>query len=64
MGETAEFACAGGSYADPRGSNTLASGQRITMAPFSCFVEDVTARCENETGQYIALGPKVWAIQN
>lgn len=64
MGETAEFACAGGSYADPSGAETLASGQRITMAPFTCFVEDVTARCENEVGQYIALGPKVWAVQN
>ena len=64
MGETAEFACAGGSYADPNGAQTLASGQRISLAPFSCYVEDVTARCENETGEYIALGPKVWAIEN
>ena len=64
IGETAEFACAGGSYADPNGAGTLLSGQRISIAPFSCYVEDVTARCENEAGQYIALGPKVWAIQN
>ena len=62
--DTASFTCASGFYADPSEAPILAAGQRITVAPFKCFVEDVNVRCENETGQYIALGPKVWALGN
>jgi hypothetical protein len=63
-GQTAEFPCMGGSYADPTNAKVLASGQKLTVAPFSCYVEDITARCENEDGKYIALGPEVWALGN
>lgn len=62
--KTADFTCASGFYADPRDAPVLASGQQITVAPFRCFVEDVNVRCENEGGQYIALGPKVWSLGN
>ena len=62
--DTASFTCASGFYADPSEAPILAAGQRITVAPFKCFVEDVNVRCENETGQYIALGPKIWALGN
>ncbi|MEO0061216.1 MAG: hypothetical protein RL343_834, partial [Actinomycetota bacterium] len=37
---------------------------KITVGSISCFVEDVTARCENATGQWIALGPKVWSLHS
>lgn len=63
-GQTAEFPCMGGSYADPTKAKVLASGQKLSVAPFSCYVEDITARCENEDGKYIALGPEVWALGN
>ena len=62
--DTASFTCASGFYADPSEAPILAAGQRITVAPFKCFVEDVNVRCENETGQFIALGPKVWAVKD
>lgn len=63
-GQTAEFPCMGGSYADPTNAKVLASGQKLTVAPFNCYVEDITARCENADGKYIALGPEVWALGN
>lgn len=63
-GNIAEFPCMGGSYADATTANALASGEQIKVAPFNCYVDDITARCENGTGQYIALGPAVWALGN
>ena len=63
-GPAAEFPCAGGAFADPAGAATLEDGQRITVAPYDCWVQDVTARCENESGEYIVLGPKAWALGN
>lgn len=62
VGQLAEFVCAGGYYADPTDALTLASGERTTVGPFSCYVDKVTARCENETANYIVLGPKAWAL--
>ena len=63
-GDTAEFACSGGSYADPSQAQTLNSGEKISVSPFSCYVDEITARCENESGAWIALGPKVWGLNN
>jgi len=62
QGEIAEFPCSGGSFSDPTSAATLETDQRITVAPFTCWVQEVTARCENESGQYIVLGPKAWAL--
>jgi hypothetical protein len=63
-GEIAEFACSGGPYADAANAQILATGQSISVAGFTCFVENITARCENSTGQWIALGPEVWSLNN
>ncbi|MEY4986137.1 MAG: hypothetical protein RLZZ359_1023 [Actinomycetota bacterium] len=41
-----------------------ASGQKLSVPPFNCYVDEITARCENESGKYIALGPEVWALGN
>mgnify|MGYP000078282310 CR=1 FL=1 len=63
-GQAAEFPCSGGAFADPNGAATLEDGQRITVAPYDCWVQGDTARCENETGDYVVLGPKAWALGN
>ncbi len=61
-GEIVGFPCASGQFQDPSAAQVLSAGSRITVGSISCFVEDVTARCENTTGQWIALGPKVWSL--
>ena len=63
-GEIAGFVCSTGQWQDPAGAQVLAAGTKITAGAFTCYVKDTAARCQNESGQYIALGPKVWAIQN
>ncbi len=63
-GDIAEFACSGGSFADASTAPILASGQKLTAGSFSCYVEDVTARCQNTVGQWVALGPEVWGMKN
>jgi len=61
-GDIAEFPCSGGAFSDPSGAQTLLDGQRVTVEPFTCFVQKATARCENQTGDYIVLGPQAWAL--
>lgn len=63
-GETAEFVCNSGYYTDPSTAQTLNSGEQVSIGDLKCFVVDVTARCENTSGQYIALGPKAWALKS
>lgn len=58
----ADFTCSSGAYADPTGANVLNSGEQITLAGITCFVEGTAARCSNESGNYIVLGPDAWAI--
>lgn len=60
----AEFMCSGGAYADPANANILNSAERISVGGFDCWVDDVTARCENGKGNYIVLGPRAWALGN
>lgn len=60
----AEFTCANANWSDASTSPVLASGERITTFGFSCFVEGQVARCENSTGDYIVLGPNVWAMSD
>jgi hypothetical protein len=64
FGDIAGFVCSTGQWQDPAGAQVLAAGTKITAGAFTCYVKDTAARCQNESGQYIALGPKVWAIQN
>ena len=63
-GDVAGFVCSTGQWQDPAQAQVLAAGSKITAGSFTCYVKDTAARCQNETGQYIALGPKVWAVQN
>ena len=63
-GEVADFPCAGGSYADPVSAKVLNAGERVTLNGFTCWVDDVTARCENAAKNYIVLGPRAWALGN
>jgi hypothetical protein len=55
------FICSGGYYSDASVAQTLNSGESVTVGDITCYVNDITARCDNKNGQYIALGPKVWA---
>lgn len=60
-GDAAGFICSGGYYSDASVAQTLNSGESVTLGDITCYVNDITARCDNKNGQYIALGPKVWA---
>lgn len=64
IGDFADFACSGGFYSDASDAKTLLTGQSVSAAGFTCFVENVTARCGNESGQWMALGPQVWSLHN
>lgn len=63
-GTVSEFVCSGGPYADPVNAQTLAANERVTLAPFTCFVTVNTVRCENESKDFIVLGPKAWALSS
>jgi hypothetical protein len=63
-GDTAGFICSGGYYSDASVAQTLNNGESVTVGDITCYVKDLTARCDNKSGQYIALGPKVWAAVN
>jgi predicted small lipoprotein YifL len=58
------FICSGGYYSDASVAQTLNTGEKITVGDITCYVNEITARCDNASGQYIALGPKVWAAKN
>ena len=60
----AEFTCANANWSDASLAPVLATGERLSAYGFSCFVEGQSARCENSTGDFIALGPKAWALSN
>ena len=60
----AEFMCSGGAYADPASAKILNSAERIKVGSFNCWVDELTARCENLKGNYIVLGPRAWALGN
>ncbi|MFM7014207.1 MAG: hypothetical protein ACKOXT_04385 [Actinomycetota bacterium] len=61
-GKAAEFTCANAAWSDASMAPILEDGQRIEAFGFSCFVEGTAARCENQSGDYIVLGPDVWAL--
>ncbi len=60
--EQAQFTCATSSYSDPSDAKILAHAEQITVGDISCFVVDVTARCDNGNKNYIVLGPEAWAL--
>ena len=57
-----QISCASGLYADPSVAQTLNNGETVTLGDITCFVSEVTARCDNKSGNYIVLGPEVWAL--
>jgi hypothetical protein len=60
--KSSQINCASGLYADPSQAQTLNPGETVTVGDITCFVVDVTARCDNKSGHYIVLGPEVWAL--
>lgn len=58
------FICSGGYYSDASVAQTLNSGESVTVGDITCYVNEITARCDNKSGQHIALGPKIWAAVN
>ena len=58
----AQFTCATSSYSDPSDAKVLENGQQITVGDITCFVVDVTARCDNKNKNFIVLGPQAWAL--
>lgn len=60
-GSTSQITCTSGLYADPALLQTLNPGETLTVGELTCFVSDITARCDNKKGNYIVLGPEVWA---
>lgn len=61
-GDISEFTCSSGLYADPSTAQTLNPGETLTVGNVTCFVKETTARCDNKLGNYIVLGPEVWAL--
>lgn len=61
-GDAAKVNCASGLYADPALAQTLNPDETVTVGNITCFVVDTTVRCDNKDGNYIVLGPEVWAL--
>jgi len=59
--DISRITCASGLYADGGLAQTLNSGETLTVGTITCFVSDITARCDNKLGNFIVLGPEVWA---
>jgi hypothetical protein len=63
-GKVADWYCSSGLFSDPDGIYDLASGNKITVQGITCFASEQVARCDNENGQYLVLGPEVYAFGN
>lgn len=57
-----DMPCSGGSYADPTGTKTLADREKVSVNGITCWVDQLNVRCDNEVGNYVALGPEIWAL--
>lgn len=62
-GPMVDLPCSGGAYADPGDSNVLADGEKIQISGITCWVDTTNVRCDNEFGNYIALGADIWATK-
>jgi hypothetical protein len=58
----ADMPCSGGSYADPTDAKSLADREEVKVNGLTCWVDQLNVRCDNEAGNYIALGPEIWAV--
>jgi hypothetical protein len=36
--------------------------EKVSVNGITCWVDQLNVRCDNETGNYIALGPEIWAV--
>ncbi len=57
-----DLPCSGGAYADATASNILNDHELVKIGNLTCWVDSITVRCDNARGNYIALGPEVWAL--
>ena len=60
-GKAGQINCTSGLYADPSLAQTLNPDETVTVGDITCFVSEVTARCDSKNGHFIVLGPEVWA---
>jgi hypothetical protein len=63
-GKIADWYCSSGLYSDPEGIFDLPKGSKIQVGAITCYAADVVARCDNESGQYFALGAEVYGFGN
>ena len=63
-GKIADWYCSSGLYSDPEGIFDLPSGSKIMVGQITCFAADTVARCDNEEGEYLALGSEVFGFSN
>lgn len=63
-GLISDWYCSSGLYSDPEGIFDLPRGSKITVGSITCFAADKVARCDNEDGQYFALGSEVYGFGN
>ena len=57
-----DMPCSGGAYADPTGTEKLQDREKVLVNGITCWVDQLNVRCDNEAGNYIALGPEIWAL--
>ena len=63
-GSTADWFCSSGLYSDPEGIYDLPTGSKIVVGAITCYAADTIARCDNDSGQYLALGSEVYGFKN
>ena len=63
-GAIADWYCSSGLYSDPEGAYDLPSGSKIVVGDITCFAAETVARCDNNTGQYLALGSDLFSFGN
>ena len=63
-GKVSDWYCSSGLYSDPEGIYDLPSGSKIRVGAITCYAAEQVARCDNESGQYLALGSDVYGFGN
>ena len=63
-GKIADWHCSSGLYSDPEGIFDLPTGSKIVVGQISCYAAETVARCDNEDGQYLALGSEIFGFSN
>ncbi len=63
-GSIADWFCSSGLYSDPDGIYDLPSGSKIVVGAITCYAAETIARCDNDSGQFLALGSEVYGFHN